>query len=59
MPFVTTILDVIGLLLLAAGATAAAWLLVGPAALAVGGLVVLLGSAVAEFAGDQKRGERT
>lgn len=54
---VTTILDVVGLLLLAAGIAAAAWMAIGPAALAVGGLVVLLGSAVAEFAGDRKRGE--
>jgi len=41
---VTTVLDAVGLLLLAAGATAAAWQLIGPAALAIGGVVVLAGS---------------
>ncbi|MFB7473990.1 hypothetical protein [Kitasatospora sp. NPDC056184] len=41
---VTTLLDVLGLLLLAAGAAAAAWLLVGWACLAVAGAVVLAGS---------------
>jgi hypothetical protein len=41
---VTTALDTLGLLLLAAGATGAAWRLIGPAALAAGGVVVLAGS---------------
>lgn len=41
---VTTILDMLGLLLLAAGAVGALWPLVGPASLAVGGVVVLVGS---------------
>jgi len=40
----TTALDAVGLLLLAAGATAAAWDLLGPSSLAVGGAVVLAGS---------------
>lgn len=44
---VTTILDVLGLLLVAAGASAALWTLVGPAALALAGAIVLLGSALA------------
>lgn len=44
---VTTLLDVLGLLLVAAGASAALWTLVGPAALALAGAVVLLGSALA------------
>ena len=47
---VTTILDVLGLLLVAAGASAALWVLVGPAALALAGVVVLLGSALAQRA---------
>lgn len=41
---ITTALDAVGLLLLAAGATAAAWQLIGPSSLAVGGVVVLAGS---------------
>ncbi|WP_327073450.1 hypothetical protein OG196_16295 [Kitasatospora purpeofusca] len=41
---VTTLLDVLGLLLLAAGAAAAAWLLIGWTCLAVAGAVVLAGS---------------
>lgn len=44
---VTTALDVLGLLLVAAGACAALWTLIGPAALALAGAVVLLGSALA------------
>lgn len=47
---VTTALDVLGLLLLAAGASAALWALVGPAALALAGAVVLLGSALSQRA---------
>ena len=43
---VTTILDVLGLLLVAAGASAALWTLVGPTALALAGVIVLLGSAL-------------
>jgi hypothetical protein len=38
---VTTLLDTLGLLLVAAGTTGAVWRLAGPGALAVGGLVVL------------------
>lgn len=41
---VTTLLDILGLLLVAAGATGGAWRLIGPAALAIGGVVVLAGS---------------
>jgi hypothetical protein len=41
---VTTLLDTLGLLLLAAGAAGGAWRLIGPAGLAVGGVVVLAGS---------------
>lgn len=47
---VTTALDVLGLLLVAAGAGAALWALVGPAALALAGAVVILGSALAQRA---------
>jgi hypothetical protein len=47
---VTTALDVLGLLLLAAGACAALWILIGPAALALAGGVVLIGSALSERA---------
>ena len=45
---VTTLLDVLGLLLVAAGASAALWTLVGPAALVLAGAVVLLGSALSQ-----------
>lgn len=44
---VTTALDVLGLLLVAAGAAAALWVFIGPAALALAGAVVMVGSAVA------------
>lgn len=47
---VTTFLDVLGLLLVAAGACAALWILVGPAALALAGAVVLVGSALSQRA---------
>lgn len=47
---VTTILDVLGLLLVAAGASAALWILVGPAALSAAGAIVLLGSALSSRA---------
>lgn len=50
LAFLTTLLDVIGLLLVAAGASAALWALVGPVALIVGGLIVLAGSALAQRA---------
>ncbi|MEV8395926.1 MULTISPECIES: hypothetical protein [unclassified Streptomyces] len=43
----TTWLDVLGLVLVAAGAGAAAWPLIGWAGLAVAGVVVLAGSAFA------------
>lgn len=54
LAFLTTLLDVIGLLLVAAGASAALWTLVGPAALAAGGAVVLCGSAIADRADKSK-----
>ena len=41
---VTTALDTLGLLLLAAGATGGLWRLIGPTALTAGGVVVLGGS---------------
>lgn len=44
---VTTLLDLVGLLLLAAGACAALYPLIGWAALAAAGLVVLTGSVLA------------
>ena len=40
---VTTLLDAVGLLLLAAGAAAAVWPWIGYAALAVAGVVVIVG----------------
>lgn len=42
------LLDVLGLLLVAAGACAALWFAIGPAALALAGVVVITGSALAE-----------
>lgn len=45
---VTTLLDTLGLLLVAAGAGFAAATVIGPAALAVAGLVVLAGTWVAD-----------
>lgn len=47
LAFLTTLLDVIGLLLVAAGASAALWALVGPVALVAAGVIVLGGSALA------------
>lgn len=44
---VTTVLDALGLLLLAVGAAAGAYLLIGWACLAVAGAVVLVGSGLA------------
>lgn len=41
---ITTLLDALGLLLVAAGLAAAAWTVIGPAALLVAGVVVLCGS---------------
>lgn len=41
---VTTWLDIVGLVLVAAGLGAATWLLIGWAALGVGGVVLLAGS---------------
>ena len=42
--FVTTLLDSVGLLLLAAGVIGGMWFVVGPWALSLGGVVVLVGS---------------
>lgn len=53
----TTALDVTGLLLVAAGVGAGAYLVVGWAALAVSGGVVLLGSALAARPPRRKGGE--
>lgn len=44
--FMTTLLDTVGLLLLAAGVAGGAWPFVGAFALALGGVVVLVGSAL-------------
>lgn len=49
------LLDVLGLMLLAAGACAALWLLVGPPALVAAGAVLLGGSALADHRA-RKRG---
>jgi hypothetical protein len=56
---VTTLLDVLGLLLVAAGVAAACWPLIGPAALAPAGVVVLGGSWLAAWLSSRKavRGE--
>jgi hypothetical protein len=55
---VTSLLDVLGLLLLAAGAVFAAWPFVGGAALAGGGLLVLVGSWWAARPPRRRGGER-
>jgi len=47
--FVTTLLDTLGLLAVAAGITGGAWAWVGPWALSVGGVVVLSGSWLAAW----------
>ncbi len=54
---VTMLLDVLGLLLVAAGACAAAWYLIGPAALLAAGAVVLAGSAFAVRVAEQRAGK--
>lgn len=54
---VTMLLDVLGLLLLAAGAAAALWPLVGAAALLLAGLVVTGGSALASYVGGRSKPE--
>ena len=51
---VTTVLDVVGLLLIAAGAAAGAAPWVGWGSLAVAGIVVLVGSAVAAWPGRRR-----
>ena len=51
---VTTLLDAIGLALLAAGAGAAAFALVGWACLAVAGVVLLVGSWAAGKLGERR-----
>jgi hypothetical protein len=57
LAFVTLLLDVLGLLLVAAGVSAALWVVVGPAALAAAGLIVLGGSALADAMGHRDRRE--
>lgn len=42
--FTTTLLDAVGLLLVAAGTVGGSWVLLGPWALSLGGAVVLAGS---------------
>ncbi len=54
--WVTTALDVLGLMLIAAGAGLAAGVLVGWSALAVSGVVVLAGSQVAAWFRDRPVG---
>lgn len=54
----TTLLDALGLLLLAAGIGAAAYLLISWAALAVAGVVVLAGSWLAAREHPAQGGER-
>ena len=52
--FVTTFLDSVGLLLLAAGVIGGMWSVVGPWALSLGGVVVLVGSwSVARLGGGE------
>ena len=46
---VTTFLDTLALLLIAAGVTGGAWPYVGPWALSIGGAVVMAGSAFAAW----------
>jgi hypothetical protein len=59
MQLVTTLLDVVGVLAVAAGVTAALWSLAGPAAITGGGLVVLGASQLAAgLAARRARGER-
>lgn len=50
---ITSVLDLLGLLLLAAGAVAGLWPLIGGSALAVGGAVLLVGSQAAARLGDR------
>ena len=54
IPLVTTLLDVAGLLLVAAGAGAAVFPVLGYAALAVAGAVLLVGSQVAVRLGSKR-----
>lgn len=53
----TDLLDLLGLLLVAAGAGFAAALVIGPAALAVSGVVVLGGSYLAQRSPRKRRGD--
>lgn len=53
----TTALDALGLLLVAAGAAAFTYQWIGPACLAVAGAVVLLGSLLAATLDQPKRGD--
>lgn len=49
MQLATTLLDVLGLLAIAAGVTFGLWVLVGPVALVAGGIVILTGSNLAVY----------
>ena len=51
---VTTLLDVLGLLLFAAGASAALWPLIGAASLLLAGAVITAGSALASHLAGRK-----
>lgn len=51
---VTTLLDVLGLLLFAAGASAALWPLIGAASLLLAGVVITGGSALASHIAGRK-----
>lgn len=51
---VTTLLDVLGLLLVSAGAAAALWPLIGAASLLLAGLVITGGSALASHVAGRK-----
>lgn len=54
LPLIVLILEVLGLLLLAAGACAAAWTWIGPSSFAVAGAVVLGGTYLAEDAAEAR-----
>lgn len=58
MQIATTLLDVLAVLVIAAGMTLALWSVIGPAALIVGGVIVLAASQLAAWlAGRRVRGE--
>lgn len=55
---VTTWLDLVGLVLVAAGVGAAVWLVIGWSAVAVSGVVLLVGSRVAVWNSEPARAPR-